>query len=96
MRRRYIVCYDISDPKRLSRTFKTMKGFGDPLQKSVFTCDLSPTERVMLVSRLSEIMNMKEDSVIIVDTGQVGSKRESLEYLGRAVLPEEGSAAVIV
>ncbi|MDD4792699.1 MAG: CRISPR-associated endonuclease Cas2, partial [Firmicutes bacterium] len=42
MRRRFIVCYDISDPKRLRKMYRTMRGFGDPLQKSVFTCDLSP------------------------------------------------------
>lgn len=59
MRRRFIVCYDIADPKRLVKTFKKMKGFGDPLQKSVFTCDLSPTEKAMLIAALTEIMNLK-------------------------------------
>lgn len=63
MRRRFIVCYDISAPKRLARTFRNMKGFGDPLQKSVFTCDLSAAE---------------------------------LEYLGRPVLPDEGTQVIII
>ena len=44
MRRRFIVCYDISDPKRLRKMFRKI-GFGDPLQKSMFTCDLSIKER---------------------------------------------------
>lgn len=73
-----------------------MKGFSDPLQKSTRICDLLPTEKVMTLVALGEIVNRREDSVIIIDTGPVGSKRESLEYMGRKVLPEEGSKAVIV
>lgn len=32
MRRCYLVCYDIRDPKRLRRTHKLMKAYGEPLQ----------------------------------------------------------------
>jgi CRISPR-associated protein Cas2 len=96
MRRRFVVCYDISDPKRLTKVFHKMKGFGDPLQKSVFTCDLSPAEKVMMISAMTDIMNMKEDSIIIIDTGPTTAKRQSLEYMGKPILPQEGSAAIIV
>jgi len=37
----YLVTYDIRDDKRLRRVFKTMKGFGEWLQLSVFQCRLS-------------------------------------------------------
>ena len=30
MRSRYAVAYDISDPKRLRRVHRVMRGFGDP------------------------------------------------------------------
>ncbi len=43
MRHTYLVCYDISDDVRRSRVLKTMKGFGDHLQYSVFEC--VPVER---------------------------------------------------
>ena len=33
---RYLVTYDIADPKRLSRLFRFMKKQGVPLQYSVF------------------------------------------------------------
>ena len=42
MRNRFLVCYDVSDSKRLARTYRKMNGFGDPAQYSVFICDLSP------------------------------------------------------
>jgi len=42
MRRVYLVCYDVSDAKRLRRTHKKMCGFGDPVQYSIFRCELSP------------------------------------------------------
>ncbi|MCY4239233.1 MAG: CRISPR-associated endonuclease Cas2 [Rhodospirillaceae bacterium] len=37
----YIVTYDISDTRRWRRVFKTMHGFGEWLQFSVFQCRLS-------------------------------------------------------
>ena len=43
--RTYIVTYDISNNKRWRRVFKTMNGFGDWVQLSVFQCrltDVSP------------------------------------------------------
>ncbi|HZT68334.1 MAG TPA: CRISPR-associated endonuclease Cas2, partial [Terriglobia bacterium] len=34
MRTSYLVCYDISDDKRLRKVHKVMRGFGDHLQYS--------------------------------------------------------------
>lgn len=36
------VTYDICQDKRLARVHKTMRGFGDHLQYSVFECQLTP------------------------------------------------------
>lgn len=85
MRRRYIVCYDISDPKRLRRVFKTMEGYGEALQYSVFYCDLSPREKMQMIGRLAEQIHHKEDRVLIVDTGAIEQtrRRSPFEFLGR-------------
>ncbi len=84
MRNRFLVCYDVSDPKRLERTYKKMNGFGDPVQYSVFICDLSPKERVLLEEALTEILNLKEDRVLIVDTGPTdGRGQECFTFLGQ-------------
>ncbi len=69
MRKRYIVSYDIREPKRLRIVFNKMRGFGNPLQYSVFLCELSDKEKAILVSDLTEIISMTEDSVVIVDLG---------------------------
>lgn len=74
MRRRYLYCYDICDPKRLRRVHKIMKGAGDRVQLSVYECQLTRTDRVHLDERLRDAINAKEDSVLIVDLGLVDPK----------------------
>lgn len=96
MRNRYLVCYDVCDPKRLERTFKKMNGFGDPVQYSVFICDLSPKERVFLEQALTEILNLKEDRALIVDMGPVeGRGQERFTMMGKPrQLPSRGPVIV--
>ncbi len=96
MRNRYIVAYDVSDDKRLRRTFKKMNGFGDPLQYSVFVCDLSSKERVIMEEALTEIINLKEDRVLIIDTGPVdGRGSDAVRTLGRQLKPNRREALVV-
>ena len=96
MRNRYLVCYDISEPKRLRRTFKKMNGFGDPVQYSVFLCNLSPKERVMLEEALTDVINMKEDRVMIVNLGPVDGRGDgSIATLGKAQKLVSPSAIVV-
>ena len=69
MRDRYFVCYDVSDPQRLIKTYKKMCGYGDPVQYSVFSCDLNDKEIIYLKEDLGEILNMSEDRVLFINTG---------------------------
>ena len=62
-----------------------MNGFGEPAQYSVFICDLSPKERVLLETTLTETLNLKEDRALIVDMGpSEGRGHESVTILGNA------------
>jgi CRISPR-associated protein Cas2 len=70
MRRCYLVCYDIRHPKRLRRVHKICKGFGEPWQFSIFFCVLKPIDRVRLQAELEEVLNLKEDQVLLIDLGQ--------------------------
>jgi CRISPR-associated protein Cas2 len=96
MRQAYIVSYDISDPKRLRRVYKTMLGFGEHLQLSVFRCELSKRELVELRAKLSRAVHHEEDQVLFVDIGPVdGRGAGSIAYLGRAYSPPERRAIVL-
>ena len=96
MRHRFLVCYDVADPRRLARTYRKMNGFGEPAQYSVFICDLSPKERALLETALTEILNLKEDRVLIVDMGpSEGRGRESFTTLGNARDLPRRSAVII-
>lgn len=96
MKRVYIVTYDICDAGRLRRVFKTMKGFGQHLQLSVFRCTLSRLDYAMLTTNLTEIINANEDQVILFDLGATGDRPiKSSTFLGRPLPPaREGSQIV--
>jgi CRISPR-associated protein Cas2 len=68
-RRRHLIAYDIRDPRRLRQVCKTMEEYGERLQYSVFVCDLSRGELVRCRAAVEERMNLREDSVVIVDLG---------------------------
>jgi CRISPR-associated protein Cas2 len=85
MRNRFIVAYDITDKKRLRTVHSKMLGFGEPIQYSVFICDLSPSEAVILKTELTSLVKMNEDSVVMADMGPVGGSEESrFEYIGKS------------
>jgi CRISPR-associated protein Cas2 len=97
MRIRYIVSYDISDPQRLRRVHRTMRGFGDPLQYSVFRCDLSQSERILLIEALTPIINHRDDQVMFINLGPTeGRGSESIETLGRAIGESAERRTIIV
>ena len=83
MRSRYLVCYDIADPKRLTRVHKTMRGFGEWLQLSVFACDLTAQRRVEMLAAISTLINTREDRVMIIDLGPAEARGAgAIQYLG--------------
>ena len=71
MREYVLVSYDISDSKRLQKVYKTMRGFGDSFQKSVFLCQLSPKEEMIMQMRLTDIIKPSEDQIVIIHLGKI-------------------------
>lgn len=90
MRNRYLICYDICDPKRLRRTFRKMQGYGDAMQFSVFICELSLKEKAVLMAELDEIINHSEDCVMAIDLGTIDRDLDDkVSFLGvKKDLPE--------
>jgi CRISPR-associated protein Cas2 len=94
-RHRFLVAYDVSDPKRLRRVYKKLNGYGDALQYSVFRCELSPKEKELMVEALWEIIHHKEDRVLIVDLGPArGRGRKAVRFIGRSVPPPDAGPVV--
>jgi CRISPR-associated protein Cas2 len=91
----YVVCYDISDPKRWRQVHKILLGHGDPLQLSVFLCVLTPKQRQILINRLHEVMHHGEDALAIIDVGPEESSTSRLTVYGRVRL-HAGKRQVIV
>jgi len=86
MRRCYLVCYDICDDKRLRRVFKLMKGYGEHWQYSVFFCVLKPIDRVRMQGDLEDVINLKQDQVLIIDLGEnQDTARAATTVLGQAL-----------
>ena len=81
--RLYIVTYDIADVRRGRRVFKTMKGYGQWLQLSVFQCRLTARRRAELGARLDKEIHHKEDHVLIMDIGPVERVDLRVESLGK-------------
>jgi CRISPR-associated protein Cas2 len=96
MRSLYLVCYDISDPKRLRRVFKTMRGFGDHLQLSIFRCDLSPRERAEMIMAIGAIIDHTADQILVVDLGPPdGRAADCFFALGRPYTGPERLAVIV-
>lgn len=84
MRHLFIVSYDISDRVRWAKVYKTMRGFGEHLQLSVFQCDLTPTQKVRMVAALSEVINHEQDQVVFIDLGpSEGRGVKEIQAIGR-------------
>jgi CRISPR-associated protein Cas2 len=96
MRSRFLVTYDVADPKRLRQVFKVMKGFGTWLQLSVFSCDLTEMTLVAMKAELTKVMHHTEDAVLIVDVGPSdGRAMTSFECLGRATRPPDKEPRIV-
>lgn len=92
-RRRHLIAYDIADPGRLRRVCKIMEEYGERTQYSVFLCDLSRTELVHARAKVEGVMELAEDSVLIIDLGP--PERTAITFIGRRrPLPTQGPRIV--
>jgi CRISPR-associated protein Cas2 len=95
-RHRFLVAYDVRDDARLRRTHQTMLGYGDPLQYSVFLCELSETEAALMEGALLRVVQASVDSVLIVDLGPAsGLAQQRIRTLGTAQLPQRRGFHVV-
>ncbi len=92
-RTRYLIAYDICDPKRLRRVIKVMEGYGQRLQYSVFLCDLNKAELLSWRAEIVPELEPRQDSVVLIDLGPPGSR--PMETIGTSrSLPTSGPVIV--
>lgn len=96
MRRTYLVCYDICDDRRLAKVHKTVRGFGDRVQYSVFECQLTAADLSRCRHRLGEIIDHRVDQVIFVDLGPVEGRGDRvITAIGKAYSPIDTPCIIV-
>ncbi len=96
MRNTYLVTYDICEEKRLARVHKTMRGFGDHLQYSVFECQFSQADLARCRHLLSKIIDHREDQVLFVDLGPVEGRGDRvISALGKPYAPLDAPCIIV-
>ena len=66
MRSYFLLSYDISDPARWRRIHRIARDFGDPIQYSVFLCELGDRDMTTLQERVKSVINSDEDQVLLI------------------------------
>ncbi len=90
----YLVCYDISDPKRLRRVARACEDYGYRKQYSVFLVRVSATDFVRLRSCLYELIDLNADQVLFIPITDACLNRT--EALGRPTENYDANDVVIV
>lgn len=92
----YIVTYDIADPKRWRAIYGLMNGYGEWVQLSVFQCRLSRRRHAEMLATLDEIINQKDDHVVIIDVGAAENVLPRVASLGKRTFEPVAREPVIV
>lgn len=61
----FMVCYDISHPKRLRKTAKVLENFGLRVQKSFFQCEINREGMHDLRQRVLDVLDLEKDYFFI-------------------------------
>jgi CRISPR-associated protein Cas2 len=83
--RLYLVCYDITEPRRLGRIHRFLREEGLPVQYSVFTAELTGPDLGRLLGGLRKRIDPRLDDVRIYP---LPARLERL-CLGRQYFPED-------
>jgi len=76
----YIIAYDISSDQRRTKVHKTLRGFGQWTQYSLFECYLTEKQYLQLRQRLEQILEASQDSVRFY--ALCGTCRHKVETVG--------------
>ena len=92
----YVVTYDISDPVTWRAVYRTMQGYGEWLQLSVFQCRLDRARHAELIADLDRIIDHGDDHVIIFDMGPALGVRSRVVSLGKSAYEPVSLRSLVV
>lgn len=90
----WLVCYDISDPRRLRRVALACEDYGVRKQLSVFLVRVSATQFERLRGRLYEIIDRERDQVLFMPL--CAKCVMKMETMGRGMEAVDGKDVVVV
>ena len=61
----YVICYDITEPKRWRKVYKRLHGYGRQLQYSIFRCRLTKLEMEKLRWELEKDLTVDDKLLIL-------------------------------
>lgn len=91
----YVVSYDIACPKRWRQVFRTMKGYGQRLQLSVWQCRMDRARHTAMMMTLEDCIDPEEDHIVSLDLGAAASVSLRVESLGPAFEQIERRSTII-
>lgn len=81
---KYLIGYDIANPKRLCRIHRAMKNHATPIQYSIFLLKGNEKDVQHCLDEILPLMNLKEDDIRCYPLPQRGHQFR----IGKAVLPD--------
>jgi CRISPR-associated protein Cas2 len=86
--KKIILVYDISDDKRRTKLFKTLEGYGIPVQFSVFECELSDEDFLLMKDKVERVIDKNEDTVIYYELCPRCWNRTDRVGIRKKIMPE--------
>jgi CRISPR-associated protein Cas2 len=87
MRTRFLVSYDIANPRRLRRVAKICESYGTRLQYSVFECPLDSLRLQQLRAALMDVIHFEDDQILFISLGPAATDASlSIDSLGQPYL----------
>ncbi|MCP4396908.1 MAG: CRISPR-associated endonuclease Cas2 [bacterium] len=88
-----VISYDIKSDRRRTKLFNLLKNYGDPIQYSVFECDLTLKQLRQLRQRMGALVEVEETDTVCIYR-LCAECRKKIERLGGRTARD--NAAVIL
>ena len=73
-----------------------MRGYGEHLELSVFSCDLTPSQHIQMIAALEEAIDREVDQILLIDLGPSQIQPiHHIEALGRPLTVRDRGPVVL-